>query len=83
MHLALDGLPEIKGIEKREYGERIVVAPNEKYVERAFNAAKYGETSPNPVFEITFPSFRDPSLAPTGKHGKRSSREAVFALGEI
>lgn len=68
MHLALDGLPEIKGIEKREYGERIVIAPDEKYVERAFNAAKYGETSPKPVFEITFPSFRDPSLAPTGKH---------------
>jgi phytoene dehydrogenase-like protein len=44
------------------------VAPDENYVERAFNAAKYGETSAKPVFEITFPSFRDASLAPTGKH---------------
>jgi phytoene dehydrogenase-like protein len=68
MHLALDGLPDIRGIEKREYGERFVVAPDEHYVERAFNAAKYGETSAKPVFEITFPSFRDTSLAPTGKH---------------
>jgi phytoene dehydrogenase-like protein len=68
MHLALDGLPVIKGIDKREYGERFVVAPDENYVERAFNAAKYGETSPKPIFEITFPSFRDGSLAPTGKH---------------
>ena len=68
LHLALDGLPDIKGIEKREYGERFVVAPDENYVERAFNAAKYGETSAKPVFEITFPSFRDTSLAPTGKH---------------
>jgi len=68
MHLALDGLPNITGIEKREYGERFVVAPDENYVERAFNAAKYGETSARPVFEITFPSFRDASLAPTGKH---------------
>jgi len=68
MHLALDGLPHIKGIEKREYGERFVVAPDENYVERAFNAAKYGETSTKPVFEITFPSFRDSSLAPTSKH---------------
>ena len=68
MHLALDGLPDISGIEKREYGERFVVAPDENYVERAFNAAKYGETSAKPVFEITFPSFRDLSLAPTGKH---------------
>ena len=68
MHLALDGLPTIKGIEKREYGERFIVAPDENYVERAFNAAKYGETSAKPVFEITFPSFRDASLAPAGKH---------------
>jgi len=68
MHLALDGLPNIKGIEKREYGERFVVAPDENYVERAFNAAKYGETSAKPVFEMTFPSFRDSSFAPTGKH---------------
>jgi phytoene dehydrogenase-like protein len=68
LHLALDGLPVLTGAEKREYGERILIAPDEVYVERAFNAAKYGESSPQPVFEITFPSFRDPSLAPTGKH---------------
>lgn len=68
LHLALDGLPEIPGIEKKEYGQRILVAPDEVYVERAFNAAKYGEASAHPVFEITFPTFRDTSLAPTGKH---------------
>jgi phytoene dehydrogenase-like protein len=68
LHLALDGLPEIPGLQKNEYGERIVIAPSEHYVERAFNPAKYGESSPEPVLEITFPSFRDPTLAPTGKH---------------
>lgn len=68
IHLALDGLPAIAGVDEREYGERFVVAPDEHYVERAFNAAKYGEMSQNPVFEITFPSFRDSSLAPAGKH---------------
>ena len=68
LHLALDGLPDIPGVEKREYGERFLIAPDEHYVERAFNAAKYGETSTAPVFEISFPSFRDESLAPTGKH---------------
>jgi phytoene dehydrogenase-like protein len=68
LHLALDGLPDIAGVEKREYGDRFLVAPTETYVERAFNSAKYGETSPRPVFEITFPSFRDATLAPTGKH---------------
>jgi phytoene dehydrogenase-like protein len=44
------------------------VAPDENYVERAFNASKYGEASARPVFEITFPSFRDSGLAPAGKH---------------
>ena len=68
LHLALDGLPNIAGVEKREYADRFVIAPHEHYVERAFNHAKYGETSVKPVFEITFPSFRDPTLAPTGKH---------------
>lgn len=68
LHLALDGLPTIKGVDKREYADRFVVAPDDNYVERAFNHAKYGETSAKPVFELSFPSFRDTSLAPTGKH---------------
>jgi phytoene dehydrogenase-like protein len=65
---ALDGLPAIKGLDKKEFGERIVIAGDEHYVERAFNPAKYGEFSPEPVVEMTFPSFRDDTLAPTGKH---------------
>lgn len=68
LHLALDGLPEIEGLSRPEYGDRLVISPDEHYVERAFNPAKYGESSPEPVVEITFPSFRDPRLAPSGKH---------------
>jgi phytoene dehydrogenase-like protein len=68
LHLALDGLPTFTGLSKKDYAQRIVIAPDEHYVERAFNPAKYGESSPDPVLEITFPSFRDASLAPTGKH---------------
>jgi phytoene dehydrogenase-like protein len=68
LHLALDGLPAIDGVDKREFGDRFVIAPDEIYVEKAFNHAKYGETSAKPVFEISFPSFRDTELAPTGKH---------------
>jgi phytoene dehydrogenase-like protein len=68
LHLALDGLPSIDGLEKKDFGERLLIAPDPNYVERAFNPAKYGEYSPAPVLEITFPTFRDPSLAPTGKH---------------
>lgn len=68
LHLALDGLPTFAGLAKQDFAERIVIAPDEHYVERAFNPAKYGASSPDPVVEITFPSFRDDSLAPTGKH---------------
>ena len=68
LHLALDGLPTIAGLSKKDYAERILIAPDEHYVERAFNPAKYGESSPEPVLEITFPSFRDAKLAPPSQH---------------
>ncbi len=68
LHLALDGLPKIGGLAKTEFGDRLVIAPDEHYVERAFNPAKYGESSAEPVIEMTYPSFRDQTLAPTGKH---------------
>lgn len=68
LHLALDGLPTIQGLDKKALGERLIIAPDINYVERAFNPAKYGETSPDPIIEITIPSLRDNQLAPTGKH---------------
>jgi phytoene dehydrogenase-like protein len=68
LHLALNGLPTIEGLSKKDFAARIVIAPDEHYVERAFNPAKYGEASREPVMELTFPTFRDASLAPTGKH---------------
>ncbi len=68
LHLALDGLPDFKGISQDQLGERLVIAPNVEYVERAFNHCKYGEYSTNPVAEITLPSIHDSSLAPPGKH---------------
>lgn len=68
LHLALDGLPAFQGLDKKALGERLIIAPDIHYVERAFNPAKYGETSPDPVMELTIPSLRDNELAPTGKH---------------
>ena len=68
LHLALDGLPVISGITRKDFAQRLLIAPDESYVERAFNPAKYGECSVAPVIEMTFPSVRDETLAPTGKH---------------
>ena len=68
LHLGLDKLPEIGGLDEADFAGRLVIAPDADYVERAFNPAKYGEYSPEPVIELTFPSVRDDNLAPAGHH---------------
>jgi phytoene dehydrogenase-like protein len=68
LHLALEALPTIARLPSDLAGERLVVAPDLVYLEHAFDAAKYGKTSPEPALEITIPSLSDKSLAPAGKH---------------
>ncbi|CAM5485347.1 putative protein [Aquamicrobium terrae] len=66
LHLALDRAPEFSGVDAAGHRGRLVIASSPDDVERAFNPAKYGEFSPEPVMEITLPSLSDPSLAPDG-----------------
>jgi phytoene dehydrogenase-like protein len=47
---------------------RLLIAPSQQYLERAYNHSKYGEYSPAPAMEITVPSVNDPALAPAGRH---------------
>jgi phytoene dehydrogenase-like protein len=68
LHLALEGLPAFRGLDPSKAGARLVIAPSIDHVERAFNPAKYGEFSQEPVMEITIPSVHDQTLAPHGKH---------------
>jgi phytoene dehydrogenase-like protein len=68
LHLALSGMPDFTGLDEANRGERLVIAPSLEYVEHAFNHAKYGEYSKQPVIEITLPSVNDSSLAPAGQH---------------
>jgi phytoene dehydrogenase-like protein len=68
LHLALDGVPEFNGLNQNQLGDRLLIAPDMEYVERAFNQSKYGEYSIKPVAEISIPSLHDDSLAPPGKH---------------
>jgi phytoene dehydrogenase-like protein len=67
-HFALNGLPQVNGLSEAELGQRLLIAPDMRYVEHAFNHAKYGEYSEAPVLEITIPSIANPSLAPAGHH---------------
>ncbi|MGB5488940.1 MAG: NAD(P)/FAD-dependent oxidoreductase [Lysobacterales bacterium] len=68
LHLALNSAPEFKGLNQNQLGDRLLIAPDMDYVERAFNQSKYGEYSIKPVAEIIIPSLHDTSLAPPGKH---------------
>ena len=68
LHFALNGQPRFIGLSDAELRQRLLVAPDMRYVEHAFNHAKYGEFSEAPVLEITIPSLADPSLAPNGHH---------------
>ena len=69
VNLALNGLPQFAGANDHSplHGT-IVISPSLKYLERAYDAAKYGSYSPKPYLEIVLPSVNDPSLAPEGRH---------------
>ena len=68
LHLALDRLPEFTGLAQDKAGERLLIAPDVTYVERAFDHSKYGRYSTEPALEITIPSVHDDTLAPSGQH---------------
>jgi phytoene dehydrogenase-like protein len=66
LHLALGDLPRFTGLDKPS--GRMIIAPEMDSIEFAFDDAKYGECSQQPVMEIVIPSLNDASLAPAGQH---------------
>ena len=46
----------------------IHICPDQDYIERAYDEAKYGRPSSRPVLECTIPSVVDPTVAPPGRH---------------
>ena len=46
----------------------IHICPDQDYIERAFDEAKYGLPSTRPILECTIPSVVDPTVAPPGQH---------------
>jgi phytoene dehydrogenase-like protein len=46
----------------------IHISPTLDYIERAFDDAKYGWPSREPILEITLPTALDSTVAPTGQH---------------
>jgi phytoene dehydrogenase-like protein len=72
VNLALERLPRFVaegGDDPARLAGRILIAPGIDYLERAFDASKYGRVSEQPALEITIPTLSDPSeLAPAGGH---------------
>jgi phytoene dehydrogenase-like protein len=68
LHLALDRLPAFANLPESALRGRLLLAPSLGYVEKAFDAPKYGEYAAQPAMEITVPTVSDPSLAPPGGH---------------
>ncbi|MBE2221084.1 MAG: NAD(P)/FAD-dependent oxidoreductase [Anaerolineae bacterium] len=71
LNLALSGLPTFTalpdGDTSRLHG-RIQISPSLIYLEKAYDAAKYGRFSEQPYLDIRIPSLADPTLAPNGQH---------------
>lgn len=70
INLALDALPHFTAVpgDVRALGGFMQICPELDYLERAFDASKYGQWSKRPYLEVTIPSVSDPTLAPAGSH---------------
>jgi phytoene dehydrogenase-like protein len=66
--VALDGLPSFRGVDGAEAGGRIHIGPGIDYLERAFDASKYGDYSEEPWLDLSLPTLHTPELAPEGGH---------------
>jgi phytoene dehydrogenase-like protein len=72
VHLALSDLPRFTALNGADPAAHlagaIMIAPGIDYLERAYDAAKYGGYARQPMIEARLPSLLDPSLAPPGGH---------------
>jgi phytoene dehydrogenase-like protein len=71
VNLALSALPRFTALPedgRHVLSGRIHIGPEIDSLERAFDAAKYGEPSAEPYLDVTIPSLSDPTLAPSGAH---------------
>lgn len=76
VHLALGELPSFPALAEavgpdgflRAMSGRMHIGPEIDYLEKAFDASKYGEFPKAPWLDVTIPTVLDEALAPSGKH---------------
>jgi phytoene dehydrogenase-like protein len=72
INVALSELPDFRacpGVQPAPHHRGTIhICPDQDYIERGYDDAKYGKPSERPILECTIPSVVDPSVAPAGKH---------------
>jgi phytoene dehydrogenase-like protein len=72
INVALDALPNFTACPGHTAGPQhrgtVHLCPDQDFIERAYDDAKYGNPSKEPVVECTIPSSIDDTVAPAGKH---------------
>jgi phytoene dehydrogenase-like protein len=71
VNLALSGLPSFTARPGSELGPQhpeFIISPTLEYLERAWDAVKYGQPSPRPMIDCVIPTTKDSTLAPDGAH---------------
>jgi len=72
INLALSALPDFTALPGSAPGPQhrgtIHLCPSLEYMERAYDDARAGRPSAEPILEATIPSVVDPSVAPPGRH---------------
>ncbi len=72
INVALAELPSFRACPGTDPGPQhrgtIHICPDQDYIERGYDDAKYGQPSVRPILECTIPSVVDPTVAPPGQH---------------
>jgi phytoene dehydrogenase-like protein len=72
LNVALSEVPNFTACPGEKPGPQhhgtIHICPDQDYIERGYDDAKYGRPSRDPILECTLPSAVDPTVAPPGQH---------------
>jgi len=72
INVALSELPNFTALPGKEAGLQhrgtVHLCPDQDYIERGYDDAKYGRPSQDPILECTIPSAVDPTVVPAGRH---------------
>ncbi|HKU82022.1 MAG TPA: NAD(P)/FAD-dependent oxidoreductase [Candidatus Tumulicola sp.] len=72
INVALERLPSFSALPGHDAGPQhrgtVHLCPDQDFIERAYDDAKFGRMSQEPIVECTIPSSLDSTIVPEGKH---------------